>query len=93
MLLKRRFQFLNPCLTMQERKKNVAKKPPTSAKPASAISISPVPTAAGNPHNGQCVSVEAVRLTAYQKWEAAGKPGGDGVRFWLEAERELQAAQ
>jgi hypothetical protein len=30
-----------------------------------------------------------VRLRAYQKWEAAGKPDGDGVNFWLEAEREL----
>jgi hypothetical protein len=31
----------------------------------------------------------AVRLLAYRKWEAAGRPGGDGVPFWLEAEREL----
>ena len=37
------------------------------------------------------VSQEVIRLRAYEKWEAAGKPGGDGVRFWLEAERELVA--
>jgi hypothetical protein len=32
-----------------------------------------------------------IQLCAFHKWEAAGKPTGDGVRFWLEAERELAA--
>lgn len=32
---------------------------------------------------------EAIRLGAYMKWEAAGKPEGDGVNFWLDAEKEL----
>jgi hypothetical protein len=32
---------------------------------------------------------EAIRLRAYQKWEAAGKPASDGVEFWLAAEKEL----
>ncbi len=36
------------------------------------------------------VSVEAIRMCAYLKWEAAGKPQGDGCRFWFEAERELR---
>jgi Protein of unknown function (DUF2934) len=35
------------------------------------------------------VSKDDIRLRAYQKWQAAGMPTGDGVRFWLEAEREL----
>ena len=26
---------------------------------------------------------------AYEKWEAAGKPPGDGSEFWLQAEKEL----
>lgn len=30
-----------------------------------------------------------LRTLAYLKWEAAGKPEGDSIRFWLEAEREL----
>jgi hypothetical protein len=30
-----------------------------------------------------------VRQRAYKKWEEAGRPSGDGVNFWLEAEREL----
>lgn len=42
-----------------------------------------------NRHNAQVVSAEAIRLCAYRKWESAGKPGGDGVQFWLEAEHEL----
>jgi hypothetical protein len=30
-----------------------------------------------------------IQLCAFHKWEAAGKPTGDGVQFWLEAEKEL----
>lgn len=33
---------------------------------------------------------EELRTRAFLKWEAAGRPEGDGVRFWLEAEHELQ---
>jgi hypothetical protein len=39
------------------------------------------------------MSEDAIRLRAYQKWEAAGKPAGDGVGFWLEAERELSRSR
>jgi len=35
------------------------------------------------------VSVEDIRLCAYRKWESAGKPTGNGIQFWLQAEREL----
>jgi len=40
-------------------------------------------------HKAQLVSAEDIRLRAYQKWESAGKPIGDGIPFWLEAEQEL----
>lgn len=43
--------------------------------------------AAEEPH--ELVSTEDIRLCAYRKWESAGKPTGDGVQFWLEAEHEL----
>jgi hypothetical protein len=33
---------------------------------------------------------ETIRLNAYLRWDAAGRPGGDGVKFWLEAEQELR---
>lgn len=35
---------------------------------------------------------EKIRQLAYQKWEAAGKPDGDGLSYWLEAEQELSRA-
>jgi len=37
----------------------------------------------------QLASAETIRICAYQKWESAGKPTGDGIQFWLEAEKEL----
>ena len=39
--------------------------------------------------NRSRVSEEAIRNCAYHKWEALGKPDGDGVHFWIEAEKEL----
>ncbi len=51
------------------------------------------PEATPNPP-GECAAIPAaedqVRLLAYFKWEAAGRPPGDGVEFWVEAERELR---
>jgi hypothetical protein len=69
----------------------VATKTATSRRRSPAKSASPkatvVPTIGKPGHNGQCVC-EEIRLTAYQKWEAAGKPDGEGIKFRLEAERE-----
>jgi len=33
-----------------------------------------------------------LRLQAYLKWEASGRPPGDGHEFWLAAERELRGS-
>ncbi len=43
-----------------------------------------------NDNKGKSVSDECIRICAFQKWEAAGKPSGDGVQFWLEAEQKLR---
>ena len=43
--------------------------------------------------NSQTMSEEAVRLCAYRKWEAAGRPSGDCIQFWLQAEKELSKAK
>lgn len=32
---------------------------------------------------------DEIRVRAHALWEQAGRPEGDGVQFWLEAEREL----
>ncbi len=34
-----------------------------------------------------------IREIAYSKWEQSGCPSGDGVNFWLEAEKELCAQE
>jgi hypothetical protein len=37
-----------------------------------------------------CDAVEqTIRQLAYDKWQRAGSPHGDGVNFWFEAENEL----
>lgn len=56
---------------------------PANAKPAGAVNAN---GAADGPANGDA---EKIRLLAYQKWEAAGKPDCDGLSYWLEAEREV----
>jgi hypothetical protein len=33
---------------------------------------------------------QQVRELAYKKWQVAGEPEGDGVQFWLDAEREIR---
>jgi hypothetical protein len=39
------------------------------------------------------VTEDEIRLRAYQLWEASGRPEGDGVFFWFEAEQELRQKQ
>ena len=51
---------------------------PTTATPATAA-----------PDDKDHDTEDVIRCCAYRKWEGAGKPTGDGVRFWLEAEQEL----
>lgn len=36
------------------------------------------------------LSHEQVALRAYEKWNARGRPTGDDLRDWLEAEQELR---
>jgi hypothetical protein len=36
-------------------------------------------------------SEDEIRERAYFLWEEAGSPDGDGVDFWVRAERELTA--
>jgi hypothetical protein len=63
---------------------------PADADPGQRTTLTKAVVAVSdNNHNGMLVLEEDIRLCAYQKWEAAGHPTGDGIRFWLEAEQEL----
>jgi hypothetical protein len=68
---------------------------PTSARPQTPASPQPgaKPASSTSPSYKIVPSEEEIRVRAYQKWEAAGKPAGDGMRFWLDAERELKAGK
>lgn len=59
------------------------------AKNANAQLVISCEKAPDAPMVAQLVSEDDIRLYAYQKWENAGKPAEDGIRFWLEAEREV----
>ncbi len=77
---------------------------PAATIPAATISISQAPIATipiastsvvTAPVENKCAtacaapSEEAIRVGAYYRWDAAGRPGGDGIQFWLQAEQEL----
>lgn len=38
-------------------------------------------------------TADEIRPLAYQKWQEAGSPAGDGTEFWLAAETELLRRQ
>jgi len=59
--------------------------PPSTATPRSVLGK--------QIRTGKRVHEDAIRICAYQKWEAAGKPAGDGVQFWLAAEQELSRSR
>jgi hypothetical protein len=62
---------------------------PASSTTTSAWKAAVSPRPDGPTQKVKSVLEQAIRVRAYQIWEAAGRPAGDGVRFWLEAEREL----
>jgi hypothetical protein len=74
----------------------VAQSIPAAVKPVEAkpIGITPVVNAPVE-HTGVKAGAqpceEDVRIGAYYRWDAAGRPEGDGVHFWLEAEQEIMA--
>jgi hypothetical protein len=66
--------------------------------PVEAASVAVHPAAKACKGCGDCANgaatrkprnrAETIRVRAYELWEAAGGPSGDGVEFWLAAERE-----
>jgi Protein of unknown function (DUF2934) len=64
-----------------------------SAKSPSEVKVGTTPGVNEQVQKSKSKSQEIVRVRAHQKWEAAGRPSGDGVKFWLEAEQELLRAK
>jgi DUF2934 family protein len=86
------FRSMMPCkqkASESVRKKSVTATKPDSTTPTSQAKPVVASEAAYQIHSGQPISETAIRLCAYRMWETAGKPEGDGVPFWLEAERAL----
>lgn len=78
----------------KKKQTNVGKKPAPLASQTSAKRVvksktagvaDPVPQT----QNGLSASEDRIRERAYLKWEAAGRPPGDGANFWIEAQQEL----
>jgi hypothetical protein len=51
------------------------------------------PVGARAAHQRPAPTLNEIHDRALQKWAAAGRPWGDGTRFWLEAEQELLREQ
>jgi hypothetical protein len=70
------------------------KKRVTAVAPVSTPEIQTTATVATAPDvfhdTGHSICPDDIRLCAYRKWETARRPCGDGVQFWLEAEREME---
>ncbi len=64
---------------------------PTASKSrrTTVAATGPIPAAGSLPR----ATDEEVRRLAYLKWEAAGRPEGDGFSFWVEAEQELSGGR
>ena len=62
---------------------------PQSGVAGPTIAIQTAVASVDKGHSAGVASAEAIRLCAYRKWEIAGKPTGDGIQFWLDAEQEL----
>jgi hypothetical protein len=96
--LAKRLQSAANWLNDENRSTTMAKTSITAKKKAAAHTTVEVQAAStsgqGNP-DGQpnALPQQVIRLRAFQKWEAAGRPAGDGVNFWLEAEHELLQAR
>lgn len=61
----------------------------TTTKRKAAADVAVRRQKANTPSDGKVPTDEAIRLDTYLKWIAAGKPAGDGISFWLEAEQDL----
>ena len=79
-----------PLATAVAAKRATRSKPEKTRQPVAVSKTLPEPSPVVSAE--LVVPPDVIRLSAYFKWESAGRPCGDGVSFWLEAERELLQA-
>jgi len=73
---------------MKTKKLNQVEKDATvSLPPAASLATETLEEAACTVITTPCE--DTIRQRAYEQWQASGCPEGDGVEFWLEAEREV----
>jgi DUF2934 family protein len=75
---------------MEKRNPMAANPQVSQLNPVETSSMMTVPARA---RAAQSLSQHEIGTRAYQKWEAAGKPIGKDLKFWLEAQRELSRAK
>ena len=68
---------------MATKQRNGISRHPTAAPVRSPAANKQAPVDRGT-------SEDDVRARAYELWEAAGRPDGEDVKFWFEAEWELR---
>jgi len=51
------------------------------------------PEGHGHATGGRQATEDELRAIAYAKWQADGCPPGDGLDYWLAAERDLDGSQ
>ncbi len=72
------------------RKKDATLEQPAPAKGMTGEKTAVVVRGGGPSPKVEPISEEQIRIRAFQKWETAGKPIGEDLKFWLEAEEELR---
>jgi len=62
-----------------------------SNKNTTQLDVSELSAVSSATDSGCCTSSreEIIRERAYFLWEEAGRPEGDGVNFWIEAEKQF----
>lgn len=67
-----------------------AKRPTSGKKAAPKKAAAKKPVQAPVEAESRLVTEEEIRQLAHLKWEEAGRPDGDGLHFWFQAEHELR---
>ena len=74
---------------MESTAANTNKTTKAATKPAEKSPATTVPSRQMISYDGKPTSEDLIRFGAYFRWEAAGRPAGDGVGFWLDSERDF----